>query len=651
MLKKLIVLTVVFAVAALAGSYVMPAPSGIEMLTAPACQSLDEEGGALVQSGSVLAPGFQGGVTMYDYQQNGAMGNRIALDADGNVHINWMHSEDESFGVRDVYYNAWEAASEDFVWSSGVKASGTPRAGYTTMGILSTGEAVVAFHHSPESTVSAVVVDAANMVGSFSSPVDVSPSNPATPPIWPHMVVDADDVIHVTGHVHWDGTTPAEPPLNYNYLYYSRSTDAGVNFSTWEVISENAGDDAAMAASADGKVAIAWGAGFPITGTSGKFATNGNVLYVESTNNGQSWSSEVEVTDGYYGDEQPNTRDTVSLGALTRMIDCCYDGDNNLHIAWGDAWRSAYENPDDNNKVYYSYYPRWFARGMEWCEDGPAEPTVASGPHNQFLPLTEEGDTIEWLNIGFWGIAQSVDGYVAPGLGFWNPQLSAWGSDMVYTWSGQWDSLDVTGAGTINADIFASITTDNGNTWKPVEDWYDTTAERDPVWGYVTNLTNTHSPGAGIGASESEGYHSTYPLIGSDGILHITYIHDLFAGPAVMPPTQGIVTTNPVMYFPVDSIKVSAEVINTSAIAENLVPNAVVTVLGENLVANSVAFSVSAPGQASFKIYDAAGSLVETLAVEGSTVTWDVSSVSSGVYFYSLVTPDNTASGRVVVVH
>ncbi len=625
MLKKLIVLTVVFTVAVFAGPYVMPAPSGVEMLTAPAYQPLYEGGGTSYEGGSISASGYQGGVTKYDYQQNGAMGNRIMVDGDGDAHICWMHSATDGFTDRDIYYNVWEAASEDFIWADGVKASGTPKSGYTTMGLLSTGEAVVACHHqvgTANEYGSVVMIDAAPKVGSFTAPIRVAENIPEEP-IWPHMVIDNDDVIHVTGHV-WMSATPT--PTNGDELYYSRSTDGGVSFSNWESLASDAGSDVAMAVSPSGKIAIAWVNAFPISGTD-KRATHGNVTYRESTNNGQTWSSPVEVTDGFYGDEQPNSRDTITLGAITTSIDCCYDGNDNLFIGWGDAWRLGFVENDTN---WYSYYYRWFHRMMCWTE-GLAEPTIPSGDSSQFYAVNEEGDPIDYFNIGFWGIAAGITRYDRPGLGCWNPQLAASedGGYVAYTWAGQWDSLDITGAGTINADIYGAKTFNGGNTWSN-----------------RANITNTHSPGAGIGASESEEYHSLYPWIASDSLLHITYIWDLFAGSVVNVPTEGIATNNPVMYWKgkPTGIEETPEARTSD-----------VTLIGRNPVSNSVSFSVNASANASFKIYDAAGSLVATL-IDGNlpgnrTLTWNTRNVASGVYFYSFVTPVSTANGRVVVVH
>ncbi|MBA7596093.1 hypothetical protein ES703_03062 [subsurface metagenome] len=676
MLKKLILLTAVFAIAAFAVVGPVKVPEGVEVGVAPVLPLRDDPITPVssISSGTavLLTEGEQAGVTTYDYQQNGAMGNRIAVDDSGYIQLCWMHSEDEpssfppSFPNRDIYYNVW-GETGGFVWSDGQKASGEPRAGYTTMGLLSDDRAVVAFHHTPTANVSAVVVDAIPRFGAFSSPVDVDPITVPEQPIWPHIVVGADDVIHVTAHI--SPADPANPPDNVDYLYYSRSTDEGQTFSEWKVITQTAGSDAAIAVSKDGsKVAIAWMDAFPIEGIDWRRAMSGNIKYVESTNSGASWSAPVNVTADYYTQEPvPNSSEEgMWWGAWYRDLDCAYDAAGNLHIGWGEGLM-AYEvhgEPPNDSLFFWSMH-KHFLRMVHWSEVTNKR-NIASGPYSQFVPLTEEGDTI-WDIYGFylWGIRERIQNYYSPGLGCWNPQLAAIGSgdDMVFTWQGQWDSLDVNAGGAINADIYAAISTNGGATWGGVADWTESEFDENGfgLVAYATNLTNTHTPGARIGDCESEEYHSVYPWIGEDSILHITYVKDLFSGSVVQQvPTGGISTRNPVMYlgsevYVGDGPTPDSQPKPTSVAEAPRVEAPLIAVLGQHPISGSVVFKVSAPGtHASLKIYDVAGKLVETV-FEGRLddtrmLTWDASAMAAGVYFYYFVTPAHTASGRVVII-
>jgi hypothetical protein len=303
---------------------------------------------------------------------------------------------------------------------------------------------------------------------------------------------------------------------------------------------------------------------------------------------------------------------------------------------------------------------------MHWSEV-TNESNCSSGKYTQFIPLDEDSNVIEILDMGFWGRAQDVQNYVRPWLGCGYPQLAAIGSgdDMVYTWVGQWDSLDITAAGTINGDLYATISTDGGATWGAVRDWTSADfykAGYGYIVAYATNLTNTHTPNAKIGESECEDYLSMYSWIDSDSILHITYNADLFAGSVVNIPTEGIATQNPVMYLGANDPSITKIKVGEGPEppgVEEATPRveaAVVELVGEHPVSGSVAFSVSAPGtHASLRIYDAAGNLVETLfegELNGTRVlTWNASKTAAGVYFYYFTTPTRAENGRVVVVH
>ncbi|MCK4231354.1 hypothetical protein KAX21_00265, partial [candidate division WOR-3 bacterium] len=99
MIKKLMVLTVVLSVTAFAAYGPVQVPEGVEIGVAPVL-SLRDGSITPISSSPAAAPlvaGDKGGVTMYDYQQNGVMGNRIVVDDIGDAQICWMHSEDETF--------------------------------------------------------------------------------------------------------------------------------------------------------------------------------------------------------------------------------------------------------------------------------------------------------------------------------------------------------------------------------------------------------------------------------------------------------------------------------------------------------------------------------------------------------------------------
>jgi flagellar hook assembly protein FlgD len=68
-----------------------------------------------------------------------------------------------------------------------------------------------------------------------------------------------------------------------------------------------------------------------------------------------------------------------------------------------------------------------------------------------------------------------------------------------------------------------------------------------------------------------------------------------------------------------------------------------------------ISYTIPFSGKVSLKIYDSTGRLVTTLvdAVQPAgvkTLHWNTQSVSSGVYFFSLVANDNVATHKLILV-
>ncbi len=587
-----------------------------------------------------LATPEQAGITTYDYQQNGCVGNRIVLDKDGNAHIFWMHDAgtDATFPNRDIYYNFWNAGSSSFDFTGGTKASGGPKAGYCTGGVLSDGRAVVAFHQvSGAQTLAVVAVDATQGFGAFSTPVVIDGSKQV---IWPHMVVGSDDVIHVVGHVQ-DTTGGAD-----NVIYYSRSTDKGQTFSSWKAITDDAGNDPAIAVSDDGKkVAIAWSSGI-----GGPNYIMTHMRYVESTNGGVTWAAIQTPTDGRYLDPTPSETPGFIKYGWYGDYDCSYDHKGNLNITFCEF--AGKFNSDET----FNYYNINFKRPIHWNKANGFH--LVSGPVTTYTPMAADTVVTSLDTLHMWGSGfNMVADYPgqAPYMGAWRPQSAAWGNDtIVVVWCGQWDSLDMNAAGRLNGDLYVAVSPDYGKTWRPLADWDTATCSHaDSTKMYWTNITNTHTPAADPGACDGEDWFSIVRNVGSDNTLHITYILDKFSGSCLHDPTTNIITENPVMYLRYQSMKVGKPL---TAVVESPLPQASsIELLGSGPYSSTVSFKVSAPAtNTTLKIYNTSGALVETIVsgnVNSGTISWNASTVPAGVYFYSFSTPTKTSNGRFVVVH
>jgi hypothetical protein len=88
-------------------------------------------------------PGEMVGITEYYVQAFGASSQRIGLDSAGGVHFTWTRGVSPN---RNVYYNF---RHEDGTWlgPGGTPVSQYAGAGFSSMGLLPGGEAVIAYHN------------------------------------------------------------------------------------------------------------------------------------------------------------------------------------------------------------------------------------------------------------------------------------------------------------------------------------------------------------------------------------------------------------------------------------------------------------------------------------------------------------------------
>jgi len=616
----------------------------------------------------------QAGITTFDYQGNGNQGNRV-VPFENRVDVCWTWSESEEleFPDRGVQINRWLTDDELFKWEEGgIKTSGNNKAGYPTMGVLPDGRSVLAYHVRSslfnDNYYSHVQVEAEPDLGIFNSPVVIDPepvgSNGKGFPMWPHVVVGSDGIMHVV----------ARPNDSlYNNIYYSRSTDEGLTFSGWALLVEDA-DDAAIAVSRDGaKVAVAW------VDKIDPELDAGHLYYIESADGGLSWNEPVWVTDDIYPETFSIEEEMYRAWACAYDVDAAYDGNNGLHLVFAEAFFER------TSEVIFSYMAGAYRRIVHWSEE-TEDFSLASGEYGSRTGLyidTAGKECIDttFFNLALWGADEDLWAFYGD-CGVWRPQLSFWGDTVVVTFGGNRNFEDISIAGMVNGEIFVTVSEDGGLNWNPLVDYnYDEMNGR--AWwrvhrAYVTNITNTFTPDGMPGTCADEDYHSIWPVVEEDDILHLTYLKDLFSGPAMFGPIDGYYTDNPVIYLPVeltvgkrfgyslfpppaDSHIVVYRRPEDSYVVEVLpVELFGIKLLGSNVFFSTVSFNVNAPGShGSLKVYDASGALVKTLHEgrfhESQVITWDGTDsrgypVSGGVYFYSFVSGEKREQGRLVLI-
>ncbi|MBN2378288.1 hypothetical protein JXM67_00590 [candidate division WOR-3 bacterium] len=625
---------------------------------------------------ALTAPGERcAGVTSYDHQQNGSQGNRVVPYKDTCVHVCWTYSIDTS-GSHDhkdraVYWNVWSNTAQIFFSKIGVKASGVLRAGYTTMGVLPDGKALVAFHErqselSTDDHYSVLAIEAGAGYRVFMSAEKVSLNRSLGDfPVWPHIVVGSDGVIHIVSCNH-DSLNPG--------VSYSRSIDQGGSFTEWFGLCKYEGSDVGLAVSDDGKkIAVSW-----VEKVEENFNLIGHVLYMESTDGGLTWQEPLSITADIYPSSFPMDDALFQAWAYLGTPDAVYDMNNNLHI----VFQEAFWNHGTDDKYWLNTH--FFSRIVHWSQ-ATDEFSIASGRFGTYDAIFVDEETGEpyldttLYDMAWWGADGGSNGALNNNeyrIGCWKPQIAVWEDNIVVAFCGNRNRKDLSVAGTTNSEIYVTVSDDGGRTWKPIKD-FDYEGNRH-WWqahrGCLNNVTWTATPEARKGYCADEDNLSIWPKVSSDGILHMTYIKDLFSGPAIPIskeyPTAGYYTTNPVMYLPlklgVGSVSGTFNPDGTHYPVVGIVEDPIHTDIhpielsGSNIISNSVSFNVSVPGEIGYvKLFDASGALVKTLHegrfFECQTLTWDGTDtngnkVAQGVYFYSFVTPEYRKNGRLILV-
>jgi hypothetical protein len=301
---------------------------------------------------------------------------------------------------------------------------------------------------------------------------DVRLTNDDSTSYWPDVVVNGNN-IHVVWHDHRDG--------NYE-IYYKTSTDNGESWSS-DIRLTNGGSNSQYPAVAvngnnihvvwhdniDGNREIyyktstdngeSWSNDIRLTNGGSNYywpavAVNGNnihvvwthdyyeIYYKRSTDNGENWSSDVRLTEGDSYSEYP----AVAVNG------------NNIHVVWYDHrdgnWEIYYKTSTDNggnwssdvrltNDDAYSYWPAVAVNGnnihVVWHDDRDGNYEV------YYKTSTDNGEN--------WGsdIRLTNDGSVSE-----HPTIAVNGNNIHVVWHDDRDG---------NYEIYYKTSTDNGGNW------------------------------------------------------------------------------------------------------------------------------------------------------------------------------------------
>jgi hypothetical protein len=599
---------------------------------------------------------YTAGTTWYDYQHNGTSGKMIRVDETGWVHMVWMNGLDANFQERHVFYDAWNPATQLFLYqeSGGTQINSSSRAGYVSQALRPDGYCFPAFHSKTAVNQifghSAAAIDFLPQSGAFttSEPNRVPEGGNELELDWPKIDIDINGVLHMVS---------TEQPLTNQVgdpqrIYYARGIPHfdqfgfgdGIEWQTVDGTLDYMLIDTVMVISPDvacsrhsNQVAIAWS--HPREAIDSASQYNNDLYLMRSMDGGLNWDAPVNVTNFEYPDLDCLSGDTLECDKDTFRVytDCSilFDEQDVLHIAFTTGY--LYELEGTINIVHSDLW--------HWDDEHEYFSNIQHGEFNV--------DSSAWIDPGAWQrVVQRPILAVDPV------------TDRLYCAFQRYDTLQTSSLGWPQADAYVAISHDGG-IW----------------WNEAINVTQTNGGlGAAPGQSLSERDITIADLItyeGGTGYLHMEYILDLEAGGSVQ--EEGATYECPVIYsripisslpttplhdaqFPslrIDSTGFPPDYDTAIEPGESAVPS--VFTLYQNYPnpfnpSTSIQFDLSQSATVTLKVFDVTGRetavlLDQELSRAGAhAVNFDGSGLASGVYFYRLEAAGSATSRKMILM-
>ena len=235
------------------------------------------------------------GYTYYDLQTNNTISNRFSNNGDGTMSATWTFSPDGTTGYpnRGTGYNYFDGSS----WQAepSTRLEGNKRAGFTNIGVTSSGkEAVIAHGVQADGSSFGMLLTTRTPkgTGTWNTDASILGEEPTdTIDFWAKMAVGGTDGLSI--HSIWrGGSQNASIDGQTGPIFYSRSTTDG---ATWDVLESTIAEigasfyigfsaDEYSIDARDGVVAIV------------ASALGEDVVLVKSTDNGSTWTKTVVST-------------------------------------------------------------------------------------------------------------------------------------------------------------------------------------------------------------------------------------------------------------------------------------------------------------------------------------------------------------------
>ena len=570
--------------------------------------------------------------TIYDLQTNSTVANRFVVWDDGTMAAVCTRGVESpggfAFPDRGTGYNYFDGSSWGPKPSTRIESKKAGWPSITKWG--ANGEFVVS--HQGGGNPLLLLKRETKGTGAWIESTYNGPNGTAAPQyLWPRMISSGqnNEYIHLFALTAPTGNGGTPYMGQDGALLYNRSTDGGESWDIQHQLIDGVGSDYYLNIRADDYTMAFKGNTVALLQSSAWK----DLFLLKSTDNGESWEKIIIWEHPYPFFDVQSTLTSDTLYSVDQSASLAIDDNGMVHVVWGISRvaRLEYAPPDPGS---YSYWP--YTDGIGYWNESMGQIPEADNPHRTMMPeyLEEMGMLVGWTqdvnNSGFIFDFEGTNdtpfnAYRSLGISTM-PTIAIEGSMIMVAYSSVTETY-VTADGTMNyKHIWTRFSYDLGETWG---DFYDLQGDNifhlydECIYPILADKTN------GSGA-----FQLIYQADNLPG-LYLDEDHD-----AVV---NRVIHNN--MNFTV-GIEKPANMVSPFKVTEAY-PNPATS-------STIVGVELDKAANIGFEIFNMTGQKVFELPVKSmnagfNTISFDVSALTSGIYFYTVSNGAEKVSHKLIV--
>jgi hypothetical protein len=570
--------------------------------------------------------------TIYDLQTNSTVANRFVVWDDGTMAAVCTRGVESpggfAFPDRGTGYNYFDGSSWGPKPSTRIESKKAGWPSITKWG--ANGEFVVS--HQGGGNPLLLLKRETKGTGAWIESTYNGPNGTAAPQyLWPRMISSGqnNEYIHLFALTAPTGNGGTPYMGQDGALIYNRSTDGGESWDIQHQLIDGVGSDYYLNIRADDYTMAFKGNTVALLQSSAWK----DLFLLKSTDNGESWEKIIIWEHPYPFFDVQSTLTSDTLYSVDQSASLAIDDNGMVHVVWGISRVARLESapPDPGS---YSYWP--YTDGIGYWNESMGQIPEADNPHRTMMPeyLEEMGMLVGWTqdvnNSGFIFDFEGTNdtpfnAYRSLGISTM-PTIAIEGSMIMVAYSSVTETY-VTADGTMNyKHIWTRFSYDLGETWG---DFYDLQGDNifhlydECIYPILADKTN------GSGA-----FQLIYQADNLPG-LYLDEDHD-----AVV---NRVIHNN--MNFTV-GIEKPANMVSPFKVTEAY-PNPATS-------STIVGVELDKAANIGFEIFNMTGQKVFELPVKAmnagfNTISFDVSALTSGIYFYTVSNGAEKVSHKLIV--